>query len=123
MNLEIYKVKNNVPNIDQAIISVHCHNDLGLAVANSLNAVENGARQIECTIMVLVKEQECCLEEVVMAMKVRSDLLNVIQILILKLYLKLQNFFIYYWFPVQPNKAIVGLMLLLMSLVFTRMEY
>ena len=46
----IKKVKNNVPNIDKAIISVHCHNDLGLAVANSLNAVENGARQIECTI-------------------------------------------------------------------------
>ena len=53
----IKNVKNNVPNIDQAIISVHCHNDLGLAVANSLNAVENGARQIECTINGLEKEQ------------------------------------------------------------------
>ncbi|MDG2006871.1 MAG: 2-isopropylmalate synthase, partial [Alphaproteobacteria bacterium] len=46
----ISSVKNNVPNIDKAIISVHCHNDLGLAVANSLSAVQKGARQIECTI-------------------------------------------------------------------------
>ena len=68
----IKNVKNNVPNIDKAIISVHCHNDLGLAVANSLNAVEHGARQIECTINGLGERAgNAALEEVVMAMKVR----------------------------------------------------
>mgnify|MGYP001574373783 CR=1 FL=1 len=46
----IRRIRNNVPNIDKAVISVHCHNDLGLAVANSLEAIENGARQIECTL-------------------------------------------------------------------------
>jgi len=46
----IRSLKNNVPNIGRAIISVHCHNDLGLATANSLSAVRNGARQVECTI-------------------------------------------------------------------------
>ena len=46
----IAEVRNRVPNIDKAVISVHCHNDLGMATANSLTAVQNGARQIECTI-------------------------------------------------------------------------
>jgi len=63
-----------VPNIDQAIISVHCHNDLGLAVANSLASVENGAGQIECTINGLGERAgNCALEEVVMAMRTRAD--------------------------------------------------
>jgi 2-isopropylmalate synthase len=63
-----------VPNIGKAIISVHCHNDLGLAVANSLAAVENGAGQIECTINGIGERAgNCSLEEVVMAMKTRSD--------------------------------------------------
>ena len=63
-----------MPNIDQAIISVHCHNDLGLAVANSLLAVEAGARQIECTINGIGERAgNCALEEVVMAMRVRAD--------------------------------------------------
>ena len=63
-----------VPNIDQAVISVHCHNDLGLAVANSLASVENGAGQIECTINgVGERAGNCALEEVVMAMRTRSD--------------------------------------------------
>jgi 2-isopropylmalate synthase len=65
---------NRVPNIDRAIISVHCHNDLGLAVANSLAAVENGARQIECTINGLGERAgNCSLEEVVMALRTRHD--------------------------------------------------
>jgi len=65
---------NRVPNIDQAVISVHCHNDLGLAVANSLSAVENGAGQIECTINGLGERAgNCSLEEVVMALRTRSD--------------------------------------------------
>ena len=65
---------NRVPNIDQAVISIHCHNDLGLAVANSLAAVQNGAGQIECTINGIGERAgNCSLEEVVMAMKTRQD--------------------------------------------------
>ncbi len=65
---------NRVPNIDRAVISVHCHNDLGLAVANSLAAVENGAGQIECTINGLGERAgNCSLEEAVMALRTRGD--------------------------------------------------
>ena len=65
---------NRVPNIDKAVIAVHCHNDLGLAVANSLAAVEAGARQVECTINGLGERAgNCSLEEVVMTLKVRKD--------------------------------------------------
>jgi 2-isopropylmalate synthase len=67
-------LKNKVPNIDKAVISTHCHNDLGLAVANSLAAVENGAGQIECTINGIGERAgNASLEEVVMAMKTRAD--------------------------------------------------
>jgi len=70
----ISNLVNRVPNIDQAVISVHCHNDLGLAVANSLAAVENGAGQIECTINGLGERAgNCSLEEVVMALRTRGD--------------------------------------------------
>ena len=70
----ISNLVNRVPNIDQAVISVHCHNDLGLAVANSLAAVENGAGQIECTINGIGERAgNCSLEEVVMALRVRGD--------------------------------------------------
>jgi 2-isopropylmalate synthase len=63
-----------VPNIDQAVISVHCHNDLGLAVANSLAAVSAGARQVECTVNGLGERAgNCSMEEVVMALKTRHD--------------------------------------------------
>lgn len=65
---------NRVPNIDKAVISVHCHNDLGLAVANSLAAVENGAGQIECTINGIGERAgNCSLEEIVMALRTRAD--------------------------------------------------
>jgi 2-isopropylmalate synthase len=65
---------NTVPNIDRATISVHCHNDLGLAVANSLAAVENGAGQVECTINGIGERAgNCALEEVVMALRTRVD--------------------------------------------------
>lgn len=67
-------VKNNVPNIDQAVISVHCHNDLGLAVANSLAAVQAGARQIECTVNGLGERAgNAAMEEIVMALKTRQN--------------------------------------------------
>ena len=64
----------NVPNIEQAVISVHCHDDLGLAVANSLAAVQAGARQVECTINGLGERAgNASLEEIVMAIKTRQD--------------------------------------------------
>jgi 2-isopropylmalate synthase len=70
----ISTLRNRVPNIDRAVISIHCHNDLGLAVANSLAAVQHGARQIECTINGIGERAgNCSLEEVVMAMRTRSD--------------------------------------------------
>lgn len=66
-----------VPNIDKAIISVHCHNDLGMATANSLSAVMNGARQIECTVNGIGERAgNTSLEEVVMTIKTRAKLLN-----------------------------------------------
>lgn len=69
-------LKANVSNIDKAIISVHCHNDLGLAVANSLAAVQAGARQVECTINGIGERAgNCSLEEVVMALRTRHDIL------------------------------------------------
>ena len=67
---------NKVPNIDKATLSTHCHNDLGLAVANSLAGVMAGARQIECTINGIGERAgNAALEEVVMAMRTRHDLM------------------------------------------------
>lgn len=74
----IRHLMNNVPNIDKARLSVHCHNDLGLAVANSIAAVQAGARQIECTINGIGERAgNCSLEEVAMIMKMRQDHLKV----------------------------------------------
>jgi 2-isopropylmalate synthase len=67
-------LKENVPGIDDVVLSVHCHNDLGMAVANSLAAVSAGARQIECTINGIGERAgNCSLEEIVMALKTRSE--------------------------------------------------
>jgi len=101
---------NRVPNIDQAIISVHCHNDLGLAVANSMAAVQAGARQIECTINGIGERAgNCSLEEVAMIMQTRKTLLGVNTNInhqeiarVSKLVSTVCNM------PVQLNKAIVG---------------
>jgi 2-isopropylmalate synthase len=74
MGKVIRMLRNRVPNIDKAVISVHCHNDLGMAVANSLAAVEAGAGQVECTINGLGERAgNCSLEEVVMALRTRYD--------------------------------------------------
>lgn len=105
----IKNVKNNVPNIDKAIISVHCHNDLGLAVANSLNAVEHGARQIECTINGIGERAgNTALEEVVMILKQHPYLNLDTNINTKHLYglsqLVSESMGVY----TQPNKAIVG---------------
>ena len=79
MGSVIKSLMNRVPNIDKAVISVHCHDDLGLAVANSLAAMQNGAGQIECTINGIGERAgNCSLEEVVMAMKTRDDFYNAI---------------------------------------------
>ncbi len=70
-------IKENVPNIDKAIISVHGHNDLGMAVANFLEAVKNGARQLECTINGIGERAgNAALEELVMALHVRRSYFN-----------------------------------------------
>ena len=77
MGETIAMLRERVKNIDQAVISIHCHNDLGLAVANSLAAVEQGAGQIECTINGIGERAgNCSLEEVVMAMRTRQDYYN-----------------------------------------------
>jgi len=106
----IKMIKNRVPNIDKAIISVHCHNDLGLAVANSLQSLKEGARQIECTINGIGERAgNTSLEEVVMAIKTRKDLLpystNINTEVITRSSRLLSAIT---GFSVQPNKAIVG---------------
>jgi 2-isopropylmalate synthase len=100
---------NNVPNVDKATLSCHCHNDLGLATANSISGVLNGARQVECTINGLGERAgNTSLEEVVMILKqhhklgyytnIRTEQLNPISALVSEIMRM----------PVQPNKAIVG---------------
>ena len=95
---------------DSAIISVHCHDDLGLAVANSLAAVQAGARQIECTVNGIGERAgNCSLEEVVMAMKTRNDRLPYTTgIVTEQLYPASQLLSTIITFGPQPNKAIVG---------------
>ena len=99
-----------IPNSDKAIFSVHCHNDLGLAVGNSLAAVLNGARQVECAINGLGERAgNASLEEVVMAVRTRQDIfpcdtnLDTTQIMTCSRMVSSIT-----GFPVQPNKAIVG---------------
>lgn len=106
----IRQVIERVPNADKAIFSVHCHNDLGLAVANSLAAVTAGARQIECTINGLGERAgNAALEEVVMAIKTRQDLLHVRTDVVSEHILSTSRLVSgITGFAVQPNKAIVG---------------
>lgn len=106
----IGRLMNTIPNADQAVFSVHCHNDLGLAVANSLSAVMNGARQVECTINGLGERAgNASLEEIVMAVRTRQDVFPVTTridpqhiVPTSRLVSSITGF------PVQPNKAIVG---------------
>ncbi len=106
----IRTLRERIPNADKAVWSVHCHNDLGLAVANSLAAVMNGARQVECTINGLGERAgNSSLEEIVMAVRTRRDIfpcdtrIDATQIVpASKLVSGITGF------PVQPNKAIVG---------------
>ncbi len=100
----------NVPNSDKAVFSTHCHNDLGLAVANSLAAVANGARQVECTINGLGERAgNAALEEVVMALRVRNDLMPYTTGVISENFVNASRMIsTATGFPVQFNKAIVG---------------
>lgn len=107
----IKAIKDNVPNIDKAIISVHCHNDLGLASANSLEAVKNGARQVECTINGIGERAgNASMEEIVMAIKTRKDIFAGIesQINTRNIYKVSRLVSRLTGFVVAPNKAIVG---------------
>lgn len=100
----------NIPNSDKAIFSVHCHNDLGLAVANSLSAVMHGARQVECTINGLGERAgNASLEEVVMGVRTRHDLFAVETDIVTEHIVPASRLVSSITgFPVQPNKAIVG---------------
>ncbi len=106
----IAHLKKNVRGIDKAIISVHCHNDLGLAVSNSLAALQVGARQVECTINGLGERAgNCSLEEIVMAVKTRSDFYGLeTTINTKKLYQTSRLVSHVTGIQVQRNKAIVG---------------
>jgi 2-isopropylmalate synthase len=106
----IAMLKNRVPNIDKAVISVHCHNDLGLAVANSLAAVDAGARQVECTINGLGERAgNAALEEVVMALRTRQDRMPYATGISTEVITRASRLVsTITGFPVQPNKAIVG---------------
>jgi len=104
------RLMERIPNSDKAVFSVHCHNDLGVAVANSLAAVQAGARQVECTINGLGERAgNASLEEVVMAVRTRQDVfscdtaIDATQILPASRMVSSVT-----GFPVQPNKAIVG---------------
>ncbi len=99
-----------IPNADKAVFSVHCHNDLGLAVANSLSAVMNGARQVECTINGLGERAgNASLEEVVMAVKTRQDHFPCATTLDTRHIVSTSRLVSSITgFAVQPNKAIVG---------------
>ncbi len=107
---QISMLMNRVPNIDKARLSVHCHNDLGLAVANSLAGVQAGARQIECTINGIGERAgNAALEEIVMAIRTRNDVApfhNNIDTTMLTRASKMLSTTV--GFNVQPNKAIVG---------------
>lgn len=99
-----------VPNIDKAIISTHCHNDLGLAVANSLAGIANGARQVECTINGIGERAgNAALEEIVMAIRTRADMMPFVNnIDTTKIMKASRALSMITGFSVQPNKAIVG---------------
>ncbi|NTV29236.1 MAG: 2-isopropylmalate synthase [Candidatus Omnitrophica bacterium] len=106
----IEDIRNNVPNISKAVISVHCHDDLGLAVANSLAAVKNGARQVECTVNGIGERAgNASMEEIVMALRTRHDYFGCstgIKTVEICRTSRLVSKFT--GFAVAPNKAIVG---------------
>lgn len=103
-------IKENVPNIDKAVISVHCHDDLGMSTANSIEAVLNGARQVECTVNGIGERAgNAALEEVVMAIDTRKDFINLTtSVKTEEIYKTSRLVSERTGFAVQPNKAIIG---------------
>ncbi|MEQ4488510.1 MAG: 2-isopropylmalate synthase [Dehalococcoides mccartyi] len=103
-------IRQNVPNINKAVISVHCHDDLGMGTANSLAAVKNGARQVECTLNGIGERAgNAALEEVVMALRTRSDFFNFeTGINTQEIYRSSRLVSALTGFAIQPNKAVVG---------------
>jgi len=106
----ITMLRNRVPNIDKAVLSVHCHNDLGLAVANSVAAVQAGARQVECTINGLGERAgNASMEEIVMGLRTRHDRLPFTTGIHTENIMRASRLVsAITGFVVQPNKAIVG---------------
>ncbi|MDD5026049.1 MAG: 2-isopropylmalate synthase [Candidatus Peribacteraceae bacterium] len=105
----IRTLRRRVPNIDQATISVHCHDDLGMAVANSLAAVDAGAGQIECTINGIGERAgNCSLEEVVMAMRTRRDIFHAVTGIRTRKLVETSDLVESFTFPKARNKAVVG---------------
>jgi 2-isopropylmalate synthase len=106
----IQGIRDNVRDIEKAAISVHCHDDLGLAVANSLEAIRAGARQVECTINGIGERAgNASMEEIVMALKTRRDFFKLsTNIDTAQIYRTSRLVSELTGFPVQPNKAIVG---------------
>jgi 2-isopropylmalate synthase len=106
----IQGILNNVPNIGKAVVSVHCHDDLGLAAANSLEAIRVGARQVECTINGIGERAgNASMEEIVMALRTRRDFFKLTtDIDTTQIYRTSRLVSELTGFPVQPNKAIVG---------------
>ena len=106
----IQGIRDNVSDIGKAVISVHCHNDLGLAVANSLEAIRVGARQVECTINGIGERAgNASLEEIVMALKTRQDVFNLTtNIDTTQIYRTSRLVSELTGFSIQPNKAIIG---------------
>ncbi|MFO7996282.1 MAG: 2-isopropylmalate synthase [Dehalococcoidia bacterium] len=103
-------ILDNVSNIDKVVVSVHCHNDLGLAVANSLEAIRMGARQVECTINGIGERAgNASLEEIVMTLRTRQDIFNLItNIDTTQIYRTSRLVSDLTGFSIQPNKAIIG---------------
>jgi len=110
MSAKIKTIREKVKKIDQAVLSVHCHNDLGLAVANSLAAIQAGARQVECTVNGIGERAgNASMEEIVMTLKVRKDYLSYITNINTKeIYNTSHMVSGLTGMIVQPNKAIVG---------------
>jgi len=106
----IQGILDHVPNIRKAVLSVHCHNDLGLAVANSLQAIMAGVRQVECTINgVGERAGNASLEEIVMAIKTRQDFFGLAtRVNTTQIYRTSRLVSELFGFPIQPNKAIIG---------------
>lgn len=103
-------IKENVPNIDDAVLSVHCHNDLGVAVANSLIALQNGAQQVECTINGIGERAgNASLEEIVMAVSTRKEQFKeATRVVTEEIFPASQLLAEITGHGVQPNKAVVG---------------